>query len=240
MKKVFSLAFLFTTIVNTYSQESLRGIGSFKVGETTTSGIVDFAKKENIKVKQSNSLMDTYGTYVSGKKTSKIYLLSKSGKDNVISDPQYSDHPLVKTYFIDYYEVSDVPIRKLYLKFYNDTLYDLECDFSKELREALTLKYGAGVDSVAKKSVKCRSRMTGDFEEDETSYYTKWLNGSNGMISISCVGHYFDYKCEKKYLSYFFIKNSNVSKQVISEEVDKREKEKAEQEKGKKGKLTDF
>lgn len=240
MKFVFTLALAFVCMIHTYSQESLRGIGAFKVGETTTSAIIDFAKKENIKVKQSTSLMDTYGTYVSGKKTSKVYLLSKPGKDNIISDPKYSDHPLVKTYFIDYYEVSDVPIRKLYLKFYNDTLYDLECDFSKELREALTLKYGSGVDSVAKKSVKCRSRMAGDFEEEEASYYTKWLNGSNGMISISCVGHYFNYKCEKKYLSYFFIKNSNVSKQVISEEVDKSEKEKAEQEKGKKSQLTDF
>jgi len=48
----------------------------------------------------------------------------------------------VKTYFIDYYEVASVPLKKIYLKFYRDSLYSISCDGTSEVKDAMETKYG--------------------------------------------------------------------------------------------------
>lgn len=238
--KQFIFAALLVIPFCSYSQDNfIKGIGPFKIGLATTAIINEIADKAKIKLKGSTSLMDYYNDYDS-KKTTGIYLLQRTEKDKDRTDPRFTNHPFVKTFYIDYYEVAEVPIKGIYLRFYNDTLYDFQCDYSTLLREAIDLKYGKGNDSVVVKKVKCNSRLSGDFEEEEKSFHFSWPTGDKNILCVGCIGHYYDYKCEKNYLSYFYVKNSTLSIQINKEvarvEIDQENKLKAE----KKSKLSEF
>ena len=223
-----------------YAQEDFRGIGIFKIGISTTQTLNEFVTKNGIKIKESTSLMDTYGNYASSKKTSNVLLLRKSEKDQYLTDPKYSEHPDVKVYYVNYYEVAGIGLKTLYLEFYKDTLYDLQCDYSTELVEAISLKYGKGVDSTATKKIQCTGRLAGNFEVEEFYHYTKWSSINKQVQATACIGEYYNSKCEKQILSYFVINNSELKIRIGKEESAIKSAQEEKNNNDKKSKLSDF
>lgn len=239
MKNFTAFLFLMITSTSFAQNDYIKGIGPFKVGLATTSIINEIAEKSKIKIKESTNLMESYGAEISGKNTKIVLLLKYSEKDRYRYDPQFVNHPDVKTYFIDYYEVAEIPIKRIYLSFYRDTLYDFQCEYSTALKDAISLKYGDAKDSVSVKKIKCNSRLAGDFEQEEKSFYFSWPTGDN-ITNKACIGHYYDYKCEKSYLSYFLIENTPlriiINKEAARRDYAEEDRLKAE----KKSKLSEF
>lgn len=239
IKLIFScIAILFCTSI--YAQQKIDGIGQFRIGKTTSDIITQISDDKRVKVKESHSAMDEFR--VDGslyKKTKNIFIVSEP-KPGDIDNPNYlhnSDH---KCYFIDYYEVSSVPISKLYLHFYKDTLYSIRCDGGIELTDALTLKYGEPAIETETKKVKCSSRLAGEFEVEERNHTSKWNTGIDSVKAVSYTSLYYNSKCEKSFLSFFYITNEEISARLNSIEIDYRANKKSQQNIEKKKVLSDF
>ena len=222
------------------AQDEFKGIGIFKIGISTTQTLNEFVGKNGLKIKESSSLMDTYGSYSSSKKTSSVLLLRKSDKDIYNTDPRYVEHPDVKVFYVDYYEVAGITLKTLYLKFYKDTLYDLQCDYASELIEAINLKYGKGTDSTKTKKIQCTGRLAGNFEVEEFYHYTKWFASNNTINATACIGEYYDSKCQRQILSYFIIGNTALNEKIGKEESEIKSAQEEKNNKDKKTKLSDF
>jgi hypothetical protein len=223
------------------AKAQLQGIGKFKIGITLSSIIEDLAKENKVKVKESTDFMETFAdaSYVT-KRTTKILLLKAPQSKSDIADPEYSVAPDVKVYYINYLEISTVPVEKLYLSFYKDTLYKITCNTSLQLRDAMDIKYGKGDLKTDEKEVTCTSRITGDFKEKETTYITTWSSDINNIEAVDYLRNYFNDKCEEKFISYFTISDKAIVKSVnvIVAEINARvKKEEADK---KKAELKDF
>src|SRR5574338_8262 len=135
------LVLLFTPFI-ALCQNKIDGIGQFRIGKTTLNIISQISDDKHVKVKESHSALDEYRANGSlYKKTKNIFIIMEP-KSGDIDNANYLHNPDCKSYFIDYYEVSGVPVCKLYLFFFKDTLYSISCDGSVELNDAMTLKYG--------------------------------------------------------------------------------------------------
>jgi hypothetical protein len=229
-----------STPVAVQSQDDFRGIGIFKLGIATTQTLNDFVNKNNLGIKESVSLMDTYKAQSSYGNTNTVLLLRKNEKDFYYTDPKYIDHPDVKVYYVNSYEVSGVKLKQLYLQFYKDTLYDFECDYSGELIDAIKLKYGEGLDSSKTKKLQCTGRLAGNFEVEESYHYEKWFSKDKKIEATACIGEYYNSECIKKPLSYFIIQNPRINEKV-EKEADKIKSAKDEKSNiEKRAKLSDF
>jgi hypothetical protein len=232
---------LFLILLPLIGKAQVDGIGPFRIGRTTTSIIDSIAKAERIKVKTSYDLMETFGSYSFKDKPSKIYLLGKKDGGYDMSDPKYRPAQGCQVYFIDYYQVAGIPIKKLYLSFYQDTLYQIYCDGDTKIEEAVTLKYGEGVITRNSRKIKCQSKFTGgEFEEEESDLQTTWDKRADSIIASSRFQTYYDEKCKEQFISYFMIVNKPVSTAITNAEVAMRNKKSEEELKEKKSKLKDF
>ena len=233
------IALTFMPIISS-AQTKIDGIGQFRIGKTTTDIVTQISDDKHVKIKESHSPMDEYR--VDGslyKKTKNIFIVSDPNPGE-IDNPNYFHNPEHKCYFIDYYEVSSVPISKMYLHFFRDTLYSIRCDGGLELDEALTLKYGQPAIETETKKVKCSSRLAGEFEVEERNHTSKWATGIDSIKAVSYTSMYYNSKCEKSFLSFFYITNEGISARLTSIELDYRANKKSQQSIEKKKALSGF
>lgn len=222
MKNLFCIILLIP--IMSYSQIIIDGIGPFRLGKSTSSIVEEISKEKKVKIKTSTSLMDTYGSpgFVD-KKTKNIYILG-SKEDNNMVNPKYRHNPDTKVYFIDYYEISGVPVVQLYLSFYKDTLYSIYSNGGAKISEAMEFKYGKPETKTETKKVKCTGRLSGEFEVEENSYKSEWNSGLDSVDVVSYLSSYYDSKCEKQYLSFFYITNMSREEYLRKDEIAYREK----------------
>lgn len=204
MKMAFTLLFLIPLIG--MSQEKIDGIGPFKINQTAVVSFTSIMSNLNVKLKESDNLLDTYVTNYNQKKTEKVLLLKKNEKQPSRSDPFAPEIIYEKVFFIDYYEVAGIPITKVYLYFWNDTLYKLTCESSPKLSEALGIKYGNPKVETKEKEVKCRSGFGAEYTEKETSIYSTW-DGKGDIHALEINSKYFDSKCRAQYVTKLIVED---------------------------------
>lgn len=202
MKKF--LLMLFVTPLYCFCQNRLDGIGPFRINSTTTAQFEQFVSNINQEIKVSDNLIDIYkGT--SGK-TSTILLLVENKQSPARSNPFASKMPDEKVYFINHYEVAGIQIEKIYLRFWKDTLYSFECVSSRDLSEAMELKYGKAKTDIKEKEVSCRSAVGVEFKEKEITSISTWSNVED-IEAQKMISKYFDSKCRANYINSFSVYN---------------------------------
>lgn len=238
MKYILLGLFLIPTIV--LGQDTLKGLGPFKIGITTTSIITDIAKEKKMRIEDSDDGMDT--NPYSFKPKARIYLLHDVNpkKKYAYADQHYSTDPSVKVYYISSFEISGVKLERLYLSFIMDTLFKLTCASSSELTDAFKLKYGPGEIKKSEKEITCTSRIRGDYKEKELTFITTWDSQIMDIVATDYLHSYYNSSCEENFISYFSIENIYLSEKVVKAEIAIREKQKNEDEKKKKEQLKDF
>lgn len=216
------------------------GIGPFIIGKTSISIVEDIAKENKLKVKQSTETKDIlYPKGPAKKKTTMVFLLAE-GKDKYSSHSYFINSPIIKTYFIDYMEISTVPFEHVYLKFINDTLYDFHTKSSSQIDEAMTIKFGKPEMEEKKKKVECVSRVAGNFNLEEYSYTSTWKLKDTNSVAYSYIRRYFDYKCEERFTNFFSFYSKRLIKKAHEEENRINQNKDAEDEATKKKRLSGF
>jgi hypothetical protein len=236
--KILFILLLFPGLL--LAQMKMAGIGSLKIDGSTIKAMDSISIETGVPIKNgtysSTSLM--YGT----EKTKAITLIKPSEEDLFIpmNDPRFIPHPDFTVYHVDYYTISDVPFRGLYLFFYKNYLYRIECDGDAEIYDAMKLKYGGEKIDLKEKKIKCRSGLGIEYDEVEKTYTRTWsLNNS----AIKCEGStsvFFDSKCKKMTATMFYIesvKTSSIANKVISDAIKNKKDSKDEK---KKSQLKDF
>lgn len=139
-----------------------------------------------------------------------------------------------------YYQIAGMWIEDLDLKFYNDTLYSIECKYSDSLKMALVAKYGDGIVKSEEKSVKCMTGLKISYDEKEKTIFTYYPTTSKNISAWTVVGKWFNDKCEPEYLLKFNIVGNRVSEKIDALIEAKRRKEDKEKQAILKNKLNNF
>lgn len=222
-----------------FALAQLQGIGIFKVGLSTSSIIEAIAKENKVEVKESYGYGDLQGyNPYTGKKTNKILYLRE--KDGVYPNVKYLKSPNVKVYYLNYYEVSGVPLTKIYLSFYKDTLYEINCESNTAIREAMNIKYGNGKIETTEKEIKCVSPFAGEYTLKETASTIIWKSEIPNIAATDIQSVYYDSKCQRQYTSVFYVSNQAVAQVAIREDVAGKNRQKEKEQGEKKKDLKDF
>ncbi|WP_343633433.1 hypothetical protein [Fluviicola sp.] len=202
----------------------IEGIGLFKIGKTTVSSIEELSKKFSTKIKSTNSSSDLYNLTTNNNKII-IQLFADTVK--TYNSPSYTSYSSnVKTYRIIGYSAADIELNDLTVKFYNDTLYYMNCNMSSDLNNAIKLKYGEGKIEVKEKEVVCKNRSTGiERKLIEKTYFQKWDH--DDIMAVSILSEYYNDKCERRLVSALTIESFSIGRVVnkIDDEIEDRLKE---------------
>lgn len=207
MKKLIPFLF-FALISATRPAEKIEGIGVFKIGQPIEF-LDQFANENNAKI----AIVDSYKEEANFGGKSKIAIAelvkNKNNKyDSPIEAPKCS---LVRVFKISHYSVSGISFEKFTVSYYNDKLYEIETDYSDELRDALTVKYGEGKPSSRSKEVNCIYNLTGNkITKKEFSQTDTWNNGT--INCYATISKYYSDKCEERFLSYITVIDTIISK----------------------------
>lgn len=202
--------FQFACAQDSIQQTNIEGIGIFKIGKTDISIIEELKNELNVKVERTNNSSYQYSKELDSKK---FILEFYADTVNSYNSPVYSSVLSdVRIFEVRGYSVANIELKDLVLYFYKDTLYELKCDYSQELIDAVKLKYGEGQLESSEREVQCSSRLTGTYSLKEQTFYTTW---SNGLIhAVYTLSKYYDSKCEKKLLAYFIVSNSQLVTEI--------------------------
>ena len=252
MKKVIILMLL--SISNIYGQDTIKpifnGFGILKVNTTTISVIKELETILNTQTRIINSsenesklsslLKEVENPYsTTNEKYGVICILLEDSTDTYKNPIYASSCEKVKVFRIGGYSVSGIKVTDLKITFLNDTLIDINCNNTRELMEAIHLKYGEGKKRIENKEIECTLRMTGNIITYEESILTEeWEN--NDIMAYERIKKYYDDKCNPQYINYLTI-YSRTKKRIQSEcerNTKKRREEKKKQEKMKT--LNDF
>jgi hypothetical protein len=252
MKK---LVFLFLIVNNfIFSQDSIKpffnGFGLLKVNQTTISVIKELETILDTKTRVINSTEEEYqfgklldkieNSYsTTNEKNGIICIMIEDSINKWKSPTNASSCNKVKTFKIGGYSVAGINIKNLTIKFYNDTLTEINCENTKELMEAIHLKYGEGEKKIENKEIECTLSLTGNIiKYEETTLTEEWEN--NDIRAYEMNKKYYDSKCNPKYFHYLNIYSINKNDLIYEceESVETRRENKKNDEKRKS--LDDF
>lgn len=156
------------------SNTKIKGFGKLKLWES--SKVVTEAGMPIVSIKTNTEYMRRVYEKTKG---SAVYELVYDAK---VKDKIYeatSDNR-VKIYCIPNYQITDqIKLVALTLKYFNDSLFSVECKYNNDLEEALTLKYGESKSSVKSK------------EMDKT-YTTEWNTDNSDVVCRSVLDIWHD------------------------------------------------
>jgi hypothetical protein len=191
---------------NFKKQSNIDGIGYFKIGKTKIDIIKDLESEFGTETEIIN---DTYGLVQAKKRSNSIFQFIPKKKNSY----EFNICPDVKEYYIPVYVIADMEITQLNLKFYKDVLYEIKCDSTRELREALALKYGEPEKKIDKKSVSCFYKITGKkVTLEEETFYSSWYNRK--IVANDVLTNWYNVKCEKILVNYINIYDTNIKQTV--------------------------
>ncbi|OQP51726.1 hypothetical protein A4H97_26300 [Niastella yeongjuensis] len=204
------------TIAQTQSPK-ISGIGRFKIGFTTTTIIDELSKEFSSSITETNDIMATMTNYYDENPTKILYISKEKNENAEFPHTYYLKHPKVKVYFLNNFLIPEVVVlHNIYLKFYNDTLYSLNCEGSELLDTALTLKYGNPKFTAKTKNIAC-SNAYRTFTYEEATYTKEWVNPSKKITADLVYSRYYNSKCEKQILNYFLLFNNVITKKIDSD-----------------------
>lgn len=122
----------------------------------------------------------------------------------------------------DLFDIGILKITNVKLRFFHDTLYSIDCNCSKELHEALELKYGKASITSTTKIIHCRSGLKIDYSERENSLTYHYQVRAGWIIAERVVGVYFNEKCEKRPIDALQIYNKVLTERVYKRELQRK------------------
>jgi len=212
------------------AQELFTGIGKLKI-DIDTIELIKVIEGYGLNRKPINKFMDSY--YMNKAHYGRVVYNEKEYLSGASSVPE------VAVYFIKEMEISSIPIKNIYLKFYNNKLYSFKSDYSTELTNAMELKYTEFKRSILRDTTQCLAKNTGNrYDLIGSKFYTKWENGN--ISAESMAGDYYDDHCQKKYISWFTYGKRDVVDVISGKEEEIRKIRKIERERALSDKLKDF
>jgi hypothetical protein len=204
MKLALFIGLGFLVALDSIAQTAISGIGPFKISVTTTEIIQQLEAELGTNCINIKSSSDFFNE----RRNSKV-LIAELFPDTVneYMGPSYASFcPQSRVFYVSSYIVSGIELREAYLKFYKDTLYELLCDRTEQLIEAITIKYGEPKKERKNDSVECGYLRSGNtIKLSEYSITEEWRN--NSIIAYGTIYNRFNSKCEESINSYFSIYN---------------------------------
>lgn len=205
--KLVLFALMFTPLFSK-SQEKINGFGLLKVSILTTEKLFEIAKDNNLKTGMVNTSIEEIRWKINTKK----YLIElKFNKDNPSQSPIYSYcYNDVRVFKISLLKISNIEFYNMYLSFYRDTLFSIKCDYSKEIEDAIEIKYGVPVKDLKEEEVSCIYKLTGNKTTlKEKTFYKKWDHDDINAYTV--VRNYYDTHCQEQFSSYVIIESVTIS-----------------------------
>ncbi len=199
-KSLTIFAFLVLCLVGRAQPKKI-GIGSFEINKTTVDIIQKLSEETAVKITQASGAPENYNDL---KTTRILELLAKPGSYGSI-DPYAPEVKQERVFYLDCYFVSSVLLKDLYLKFWNDTLYSIDCQGSGDIEQAMVLKYGNPKEDGETKTVTCRNGLGIEFTKQEASFYNTWWLVPSKVLASSNQRHYLDDKCKEQFSFTFYI-----------------------------------
>jgi hypothetical protein len=135
----------------------------------------------------------------------------------------------------------EIVLKFVELKFYDDKLYYIRCDYDKNLIDALTLKYGEPKVETKEEDKEFTYTYTGNkITKKERKFTSNWNTSDVNVICTSLMSNYFNSKGEESFLSYVNLYNKQTLIMISKSESDFFDKKKAKEEAEKKAKLSKF
>ena len=217
MKKILILTLLITNYI--YCQDTIKpifnGFGILRINTTTISVIKDLETILNTETKTINSregeskisslLKEVENPYSSSnEKYGVICILLEDSLDKYNSPIYASTCEKIKVFRIGGYSISGIKVTGLRITFLDDTLIDIQCNNTRDLMEAIHLKYGEGKKKIENKEIECTLRMTGNVIKYEEIILTEeWEN--NDIKAYERNKKYYDDKCNPQHINYLSI-----------------------------------
>lgn len=209
MKKTLPLFFFFITTIG-LSQNMPRGLADFQVNATTNNDIIAYASTKGVVIEKINSfsVLRKLETKLGTKKMGIAELIYDPAGSGPVQASQCSE---ARVYQVFNYTINDIPITDLILTFYQDTLIDIHCNSSSEIREILKTKYPEHKDTLIKKPVNCVYKLTGvSAEYEDISIELVWK--SDGNFAMDVLRSYYDSKCQPEAYHILVISDSEKSR----------------------------
>jgi hypothetical protein len=181
-----------------FAAKNMKGLGSFKIGESTRSEILNIIKeeirKDSRRYKETNyKELPLYSGYEpkyldykfdkKGNIASEFYredfgsifneikydTISSFLKEDILKREVFGCPNIRELEMFKYY-IGDIEISSLNLKFYKDTLYQIACSQNDKIEEGFKAKYGSGktIDNTVKKGDKLLKIDKNTIWENET------------------------------------------------------------------------
>lgn len=204
MKYAFTLIYS-VFILSAYSQDKLSGIGRIRLGRTLSE------LKSELPIEDIVDANDRNVGFLDIMENKKNYLLiydslREAKKYDFLH--MYERCPKAKIILLSKYTIAGMDVKKIKLTFYNDSLVSVYVnDPSIEFIDALAAKYGEGKLETKSTQVTCKS-LYGEVNYSDETFYTYWNKGTN-FEAVHCVSQYRDSKCQKKFLSFFYIRDAS-------------------------------
>jgi len=220
-----------------FAQTEIAGIGPFKIGVTSTQ-IIHQLESEL----ETNCIKVYSGTqFYNVRRSSKVFIAELIPDTlNEYSSPTYASFcPNTRVFYVSQYSVSGVEIKEAYLKFFDDQLYELLCERTSELIEALTIKYGEPKIEQRDSYTDCGYFSSANTIKLKTYSITQeWRN--NNVIANGCIYNRYNSECEESLGSYFSIYNLDTTTAERLCNDARREQMDAKKKEIKRTKLSDF
>lgn len=222
--KIILIAML--CIVGSALNAQISGLGPFKIGDSPQRAIDTINSRIDIKMKRVGVLDFGLQTGDSYSSKPKKYLF----KDTLM--PATNDKYLRGTserkelsteIYVDYIDIAGISVRDLKLQYYNDSLIKISSSSTTDLGKAFDEKYGEGKRREEKRKVTCTNAIAGNYDLEESTFYSNWSNTVKGVEAISIISSYYDSKCRKSGILLFVIQNTEATKRLRDAETTYRE-----------------
>lgn len=230
MKKTV-IMFLFSLLCLCFvtAQSKINGVGIFKINQTKLDVIDSLSRSGYSLVECDNPSRCTVG----GTTSSKIIYELKKQPIYVVYYPLIDN---MQVFVLSKYAIADFEIKKLYLNFYNGTLYKIQTDDLYPLVEKLELKYENTLKTNTN-TITCSS-IYGEFTREEKSFITTFRKDE--IEAYSFLEARYDSKCKENYLGFFVIFDKKIIEIVGEKEKAAKEQIKKKEETEIQNKLKDL
>jgi|GEM_PF-5600241 len=205
MKFLVSTFILFIILSSSIHAQQIKmeGFGPFKMGKSVDE-VINTVTKDKGKLKTFKGSIHMSSKSLKGVFEIKADLENTS--NNEMAAPYCSD---ARLFYIDEFTISGFTIQKIYLHFYKNELVEFHSEYSTDLNDAMTAKYGEPAKKTDPVISHCGGVSGTALDMTTQGYTNTWgQTDSTGSYAYSYLEDNYDSDCHKQYLSFFIMTNS--------------------------------
>lgn len=185
--------------------DKLKGIGYFIIDDTQTNIISKV--KNDVRTHNYQCEIKDISNEISELKTR----ISKRIGENIVYKKHYC--PDLKVLFISKFYIGGIELNNIELSFYNDSLFKMQCDYSRDLVDGLIYKYGNGKEYKGVNNEALTNKAIASFRENIWENDNVFCKAYTSYAEeTSKVGERIISKLERKY---FIIKSKTFDYQTL-------------------------